>query len=109
MDENASMAEQFEQQRDRLRTVAYRMLGSHAEAEDAVQEAWLRLARADRGDVENLAGWLTTVVSRVCLNMLRGRSARREDSLEVRMPDPVLELDRASDPEEAALLGDAVG
>ena len=85
------------------------MLGSLSEAEDAVQEAWLRLSRSDTSDVVNLAGWLTTVVSRVCLDQLRSRKARREDSLEERVPDPVLSEPGTMDPEQQALLGDAVG
>src|SRR5512133_1076047 len=85
------LAEQFEAHRPHVRAVAYRMLGSISEAEDAVQEAWLRLSRADVSTVDNLRGWLTTVVSRVCLDMLRARASRREDSLEeVRVPDPIV-------------------
>src|ERR1700739_3983669 len=82
MDGDQFLAAKFEEQRDHLRAVAYRMLGSLGEADDAVQEAWLRLARADAGDIDNLGGWLTTVVSRVCLDMLRSRKARQEESLE---------------------------
>jgi RNA polymerase sigma-70 factor (ECF subfamily) len=107
MDERDWLAEQFEEQRPRLRAVAYRMLGSLSEADDAVQEAWLRLSRTDASAVENLGGWLTTIVARVCLNTLRARNARREEPLEVRVPDPVVSLE--GDPEQAALLGDAVG
>lgn len=103
------LAVEFEGHRLRLQAVAYRMLGSLAEAEDAVQEAWLRLARADAGDIGNLAGWLTTVVGRVCLDMLRVRKARREDSLEARLPDPLVSRDGAADPEQQALLADSVG
>lgn len=102
-----SLAEEFEEHRSHLRGVAYRMLGSMTEAEDAVQDAWLRLSRTDTSDVENLRGWLTTVVSRLCLDMLRSRKSRREESLEVHVPDPVvtrLELD----PEAAAEQADAV-
>jgi RNA polymerase sigma factor (sigma-70 family) len=94
----------FEQHRQQLRAVAYRMLGSLSEADDAVQETWLRLARTDTGDVENLAAWLTTVVARVCLNTLRARRQRREEPLDVRIPDPVI-----SDPEDAAVVADSVG
>jgi RNA polymerase sigma-70 factor (ECF subfamily) len=98
-------AQQFEQSRSHLRAVAYRMLGSSAEADDAVQEAWIRFARSDTGAVENLRGWLTTVVSRVCLDMLRARVARREEELEV----PSVTLEDSSDPEQEALLADSVG
>jgi len=100
---------QFEEHRPRLRAVAYRMLGSFAEADDAVQEAWLRLNRADTSEVENLAGWLTTVVARVCLNALRTRERRREEPLEVRLPDPVVSPAGGPDPEQEALLADSVG
>jgi len=101
---------QFEENRDHLRSVAYRMLGSLTEAEDAVQEAWLRLSRADTGDVRDMRAWLTTVVSRVCLDMLRSRASRREDSLDtdVHVPDPIVtRIDDA--PEEQAILADSVG
>ena len=98
----------FEEHRAHLRSVAYRMLGSLNEAEDAVQESWLRLSRADTGDVRDLRAWLTTVVSRVCLDMLRSRATRREDSLDVHVPDPVVtRVD--DDPAEHALLADSVG
>jgi RNA polymerase sigma factor (sigma-70 family) len=101
------LAQEFEHHRAHLRGVAYRMLGSTAEADDAVQEAWLRLARSEIGDVRNLRGWLTTVVSRICLDVLRSRRSRREDSLEVHVPDPVVtRLD--ADPEAAAEQADAV-
>ncbi|GAA0700234.1 RNA polymerase sigma factor SigJ [Kitasatospora atroaurantiaca] len=109
MDESARLIERFEEHRPRLRAVAYRMLGSLTEADDAVQEAWLRLDRTDTSDVENLAGWLTTVVARVCLNMLRSREQRREDPLELRMPDPVISNEKGVDPEQEALLADSVG
>ncbi len=109
MDERAWLTERFEAHRPRLRAVAYRMLGSLSEADDAVQEAWLRLSRADTGGVENLAGWLTTVVARVCLNMLRARESRREAPLDVRMPDPIISRESGVDPEQEALLADAVG
>ncbi len=103
-----SLAVEFEGHRPHLKAVAYRMLGSLAEAEDAVQEAWLRLARADAGDIGNLAGWLT-VVGRVCLDMLRARKGRREESLEARLPDPVISHEDADDPEQEVLLADSVG
>src|SRR5689334_18715241 len=103
------LAERFQEHRGRLRAVAYRMLGSLSDADDAVQEAWLRLSRADRSDVENLAGWLTTVVARVCLNMLRSRATRREQPLEARIPDPVVTPEDGGDPEHEALLADSVG
>jgi len=102
------LAEEFEQHRAHLRAVAYRMLGSASEAEDAVQESWIRLGRADVSDVENLRAWLTTVVARVCLDMLRTRTSRREDSLDTYVPDPV--ITRADgDPESDAMLADSVG
>src|SRR6185503_7525801 len=103
------LAGQFEANRKRLRAVAYRMLGSLSEADDAVQETWLRLSRADADDIENLGGWLTTVVARVCLNELRSRAARREDSLEVHVPDPIVHHPDRLDPEQAAILADSVG
>jgi RNA polymerase sigma-70 factor (ECF subfamily) len=103
------LAEQFEAHRSHLRAVAYRMLGSVSEAEDAVQEGWIRLSRTDTSDVNNLGGWLTTVVSRVCLDALRSRRARREDSQDERLPDPIVSTDSASDPETEAMLADAVG
>jgi RNA polymerase sigma-70 factor (ECF subfamily) len=103
------LAERFEAHRGRLRAVAYRMLGSLGEAEDAVQETWLRLARADAGAVENLAGWLRTVVSRICLDMLRSRAARREDPSGDPAPDVARWDEGASGPEEETLLADSVG
>jgi RNA polymerase sigma factor (sigma-70 family) len=103
------MAERFEEHRPRLRAVAYRMLGSLAEAEDAVQESWLRVARAGTDDVTNLGGWLTTVVARQCLNMLRSRAARREEPLDVHVPDPVVSTGDSVDPAHQALLADSVG
>jgi RNA polymerase sigma factor (sigma-70 family) len=109
MDENQWLADCFEEQRPRLRAVAYRMLGSLAEADDAVQETWLRLSRAGTGEVENLRGWLTTITARVCLNMLRSRKFRREESLTARVPDPVISADGELQPEEEALLADSVG
>src|SRR3954466_9222271 len=109
MDRRDLLAEQFEEQRSRLRAVAYRMLGSLSEADDAVQEAWLRLSRADTSEVESLGAWLTTVVARICLNMLRSRTSRQEESLEVHLPDPIVSRAEGIDPEQAALLADAVG
>jgi RNA polymerase sigma factor (sigma-70 family) len=100
--------ERFEEHRAHLRAVAYRMLGSLSEADDAVQETWLRFSRAGADGVENLGGWLTTIVSRVCLTMLRTRESRREDPLDTRMPDPILSLDEL-DPEQEVLLADAIG
>jgi RNA polymerase sigma-70 factor (ECF subfamily) len=109
MDERAWLTDRFEEHRPRLRAVAYRMLGSLSEADDAVQEAWLRLSRADTSGVENLAGWLTTVVARVCLNMLRTRRSRREEPLDVHVPDPIISPASGIDPEHEVLLADAVG
>jgi RNA polymerase sigma factor (sigma-70 family) len=109
MDELDWLAERFEVHRAHLRAVAYRLLGSLSEADDAVQEAWLRLSRSDTDDVENLRGWLTTVVARVCLNMLDSRKSRREQPLSVHLPDPIVSLEDEPDPEQAALLADSVG
>ena len=109
MDERDRLAERFEAQRPRLRAVAYRMLGSLSEADDAVQEAWLRLSRSDAAAIENLDAWLTTVVARVSLNLLRARGARHEDPIGVRMPDPIVDRADGTDPEHEALLADAVG
>ncbi|MGH9264411.1 MAG: RNA polymerase sigma factor SigJ, partial [Acidimicrobiales bacterium] len=109
MEEHEWLADRFEEHRAHLRAVAYRMLGSLSEADDAVQDAWLRVSRAGAGGVENLGGWLTTIVARVCLNMLRSRNTRREDSLEVRLPDPVVRPEGALQPEEEAVLADSVG
>ena len=103
------LAERFEANRPHLRGVAFRMLGSLTEADDAVQEAWIRLSRTDTTDVENLRAWLTTVVGRVSLNMLRSRKTRREASLETHLPDPILSPEDGLDPEQEALLGDSVG
>lgn len=108
MDEHEWLARRFEQNRPHLRAVAYRMLGSLAEADDAVQETWLRLSRADRDDVDNLGGWLTTVVGRVCLDMLRARRSRREESFDTYAPDRALSTDDTN-PEDEALLADSVG
>jgi RNA polymerase sigma factor (sigma-70 family) len=110
MTEAEFLAAQFEEHRTHLRAVAYRMLGSISEADDAVQEAWLRLSRSDADEIENLGGWLTTVVARVCLNMLRSRNTRREEPLdEIRVPDPVVSSESGLDPEHEALLADSVG
>jgi RNA polymerase sigma factor (sigma-70 family) len=109
MDEQQVLAERFERHRGRLRAVAYRMLGSLTEADDAVQEAWIRISRADTSDVENMGGWLTTVVARVCLNMLRARRSRREESLPALVPEPILDREDGIDPEHEVLLGDSVG
>ncbi len=109
MSEQRWLTEQFEANRPRLRGVAYRMLGSLSEAEDAVQEAWLRLERSDAAAVENLTGWLTTVVSRVCLDMLRSRKARREEVLDAHGAESVVERASSPDPEEEAVLAEAVG
>jgi RNA polymerase sigma factor (sigma-70 family) len=108
-DEREWLAERFEEQRPRLRAVAYRMLGSLSEADDAVQEAWLRLSRSDRSDVENLGAWLTTVVARVSLNMLRSRQVRREEPLGVHVPEPIVDRADEVSPEHEALLADSVG
>jgi RNA polymerase sigma factor (sigma-70 family) len=109
MDERDWLADRFEEQRTRLRAVAYRMLGSLSEADDAVQEAWLRLSRTDTSGVENLGAWLTTVVARVSLNMLRSRNSRREEALGVHVPDPIVDRADGTDPEHEALLADSVG
>ncbi len=109
MDENEWLAERFEEHRARLRAVAYRMLGSLSEADDAVQDAWLRLNRVGADEVENLGGWLTTVVGRVCLNMLRSRNTRREEPFGVHVPDPVVIPETALQPDDEALMADSVG
>jgi RNA polymerase sigma factor (sigma-70 family) len=109
MDDQDWLAERFESNRSHLRGVAFRMLGSLTEADDAVQEAWIRLSRTDTSDVDNLRAWLTTVVGRVCLNMLRSRRTRREASLETHLPDPIVSPEEGLDPEQEALLGDSVG
>jgi RNA polymerase sigma factor (sigma-70 family) len=109
MDERDWLAEQFEQHRTRLRAVAYRMLGSLSEADDAVQEAWLRLNRTDADEVENLGAWLTTVVARISLNVLRSRKARPEEPLDGRLPDLLVDRVDGLDPEHEALLADSVG
>src|SRR5881392_3167497 len=109
MDEREWLGERFEEQRTHLRAVAYRMLGSLSEADDAVQEAWLRLTRSDADEIENLDPWLTTVVARVSLNMLRSRATRREEPMDVRMPEPIVDSAEGTDPEHEALLADSVG
>lgn len=103
------LAQQFEENRPHLRAVAYRMLGSLGEADDAVQEAWLRLNRSDAKDIGNLGGWLTTVTGRVCLDMLRSRKSRREESLDGRLPDLILSRENQIDPEHETLIADSVG
>ncbi len=109
MDEHEWLAEQFEVYRTHLRAVAYRMLGSVSEADDAVQESWLRLSRSDTSGIENLGGWLTTVVARVCLDMLRLRESRHEEPLDEHVPDPIASREDGIDPEHEALLADSVG
>jgi RNA polymerase sigma-70 factor (ECF subfamily) len=109
MNEGAYLAERFEAHRPHLRAVAYRMLGSLSEVDDAVQEAWLRLSRTEAVAIDNLGGWLTTVVARVCLDMLRSRQSRREEALTPDVPEPVATGTRGSSPEQAALLADSVG
>jgi RNA polymerase sigma-70 factor (ECF subfamily) len=109
MDEHEFLAEAFEEHRTHLRAVAYRMLGSVSEADDAVQEAWLRLSRSDAREIENLGGWLTTVVARICLNVLRSRVARREVPFGPHVPEPIVSREDGVDPEHEALLADSVG
>ncbi len=109
MAEQAWLAERFEANRTHLRAVAYRMLGSLSEADDAVQESWLRLSRSDTSGVENLGGWLRTVVARVCLDMLRARTSRREEPLGAHVPAPIVSREDGIDPEHEALLADSVG
>jgi RNA polymerase sigma-70 factor, ECF subfamily len=109
VDDHDWLAQRFQAHRTHLRAVAYRMLGSASEADDAVQEAWLRLSRADPSGVENLGGWLTTVVARVCLDMLRARTSRREEPLGVQAPDPIVRPQDGIDPEQEALLAEGVG
>lgn len=103
------LAQQFAEQRERLFRIAYRMLGTVADADDAIQETWLRVSRADTASIENMGGWLTTVTARVCLNMLRARASRREESLDAHVPDPVVQRAETADPENEALLADSVG
>ena len=109
MHEHEWLAERFEENRGHLRAVAYRMLGSRSEADDAVQEAWLRLSRTEPSGIENLGRWLTTVVARVCLDMLRSRKSRREDALDVHEPETIAGHDAGSFPEQETLLADSVG
>src|SRR6266516_2892929 len=109
MADHDRLAERFETHRSHLRGVAYRMLGSLSEADDAVQEVWLRLSRADADSIENLAGWVTRVVARVCLDMLRVRTARREECLSPQAPGPAADSQGWRDPEQEALLADSVG
>ena len=109
MNDSQTYAEQFERQRAQLQAVAYRMLGSMAEAEDAVQEAWLRLSRSDAEAVNNLGGWLTSVVGRICIDMLRARRRRNEDYVGTWLPEPVVSLDEPSDPESQVQLAESVG
>src|SRR5580693_8925025 len=109
MDDKDWLAQRFEEHRTRLRAVAYRMLGSLPEADEAVQDAWLRLSRSGVEGVENLGGWLTTIVARVCLNALQARKARPEQPAGLRMPDPVVSREGETDPENQALLADSVG
>ncbi len=109
MNEHEWLAERFEENRNHLRAVAYRMLSSLSDADDAVQEAWLRLSRSDTSNVENLRGWLITVVARVCLNMLRSRKSRREEPLSVHVPDPIVDGENGIDPEHDVLLAESVG
>lgn len=109
VDEGEYLADRFEANRTHLRAVAYRMLGSVSEADDAVQEAWLRLRRSDTRQIENLGGWLTTVVARVCLDMLRSRRSRREEPLGPHLPEPIVSPEDGVDPEHEALLADSVG
>jgi RNA polymerase sigma-70 factor (ECF subfamily) len=109
IDDQEWLAQRFETHRPHLRGVAYRMLGSLSEADDAVQESWIRLSRADTNDVENLRAWLTTVVGRVCLNLLRSRRTRREAPLDAHVPDPIVSPQSGMDPEHEAILGDSIG
>jgi RNA polymerase sigma factor (sigma-70 family) len=103
------LAERFEEHRTHMRAVAYRMLGSMSEADDAVQDAWLRFSRSEPSDVRNLGGWLTTMVARSCLDILRSRTSRREEPLDAHLPDPLVSLEESVDPESEALLADSVG
>ncbi len=109
MTENDWLADRFQEHRPRLRSVAYRMLGSLSEADDAVQDAWIRASTKGADEVDNVAGWLTTIVARVSLNMLRSRKRRREDALEERLPDPIVSAYDQTQPEEEVLLADSVG
>src|SRR4051795_13671218 len=109
MDERDWLAGQFEEHRTRLKAVAYRMLGSLSEADDAVQDAWLRLSRSEAEEIENLGSWLTTVVARVSLNMLRSRATRREEPIDLRVPEPIVAPADGTNPEHETLLADSVG
>jgi RNA polymerase sigma-70 factor, ECF subfamily len=109
MNEHELLAQRFERERAHLKAVAYRMLGSLTEADDAVQEAWLRISRADSGGIENMRGWLTTIVARICLNALKSRSSRPEEPLGPHVPDPIVSPEDGVDPEHEALLADSVG
>src|SRR5918997_1055838 len=109
MDEHDWLVEHFEANRTHLRAVAYRMLGSLSESDDALQETWLRVSRSDASGVENLGGWLTRVVARVCLDMLRSRKSRREEPLDVHLPEPIVSREVGIDPEHEALLAESVG
>src|SRR5437879_653193 len=104
MDEREWLAERFDEHRPHLKAVAYRMLGSLVEADDALQDAWLRLSRSGANGVENMGGWLTTIVARVCLNMLRSRNLRREEPMDAHVPDPVISLVDGVDPEQPVIL-----
>ncbi|MEZ0239988.1 MAG: sigma-70 family RNA polymerase sigma factor, partial [Chloroflexota bacterium] len=105
----ADLSERFEEHRTHLRAVAYRMLGSLADTEDVVQDAWLRASRADTSEVRNLGGWLTTVVARLCLDRLRTRASRREEPIDLAFPDPIVSNADGVDPEQEALLADSIG
>ncbi len=109
MDDERWQIQEFERNRDHLRSVAYRMLGSLIEADDALQEAWLRLSRAETTEIENMRAWLTVVVSRVCLDMLRARRARREELFDGALPEPIVTFEESGDPEQQALIADSVG
>jgi RNA polymerase sigma-70 factor (ECF subfamily) len=109
MDEREWLAQRFQEHRPRLRALAYRMLGSTSEADDAIQEAWIRLSRSNAAEIDNLQAWLVTVVGRVALNMLRSRKSRREESLEAHLPDPIVDRAEGIDPEHEALLSDSLG
>ena len=109
MNKHEWLAEQFEANRTQLQAVAYRMLGSLSEADDAVQESWLRLSRSETSGIENLGGWLTTVVARICLDMLRSRNSRREESLEAAVSESIESREEGIDPEQEVLLADSVG
>src|SRR2546423_3247902 len=108
-EENDWLAAQFEQHRPHMRKIAYRMLGSVSDSDDAVQEAWLRLSRVESAAIDNLGGWLTTVVGRVCLDMLRARNSRREDYIGSWLPEPIVTIAEAATPEDEALIADSVG